>query len=103
MKKIVLQSVPLLVLLFCLVFNSAAQVPEGITYQAEARDNKGKILDNKSLTIRAILLNGATASATVWTKDYTVKTDDYGLFSIVLGDGAGESAFASINWGNGKY
>ncbi len=61
------------------------------------------ILDNKSLTIRAILLNGATASATVWTKDYTVKTDDYGLFSIVLGDGAGESAFASINWGNGKY
>ena len=85
------------------LYTANAQAPEGITYQAEARDSKGKILDNKSLTIRTTILNGATSTTTVWSKEYAVKTDDYGLFSVTLGDAATETAFASINWGSGKY
>ena len=80
-----------------------AQAPGGINYQAGARDSKGKVLINKNLNIKTTILNGATSGTTVWSKEYAVKTDEYGIFSITLGDAASETAFASIDWGNGKY
>ncbi|MCX6224524.1 MAG: hypothetical protein NTV01_07190, partial [Bacteroidia bacterium] len=105
MKKLYSILVITLIMIMGNTFNIIAQAPERFTYQGEARDSRGRILDNKSLTIRASILNGPTASTgTVsWRKDLTAKTDCYGLFTLQIGDAPGETAFASINWGTGKY
>ena len=105
MKNHLLKAGLFLSLLFCNSFYMLAQAPEAFTYQGEARDKTGKIMDNKSLNVKVSIVTGATLTATtsVWTREYPVKTDGYGLFSIQVGDAPGETAFASISWGTGKY
>lgn len=85
-------------------FNTSAQAPEGFTYQAEARDASGKLLVSKVLTVKTTILQGsATDGIDVWDRNYTVTTDKYGLFSIVIGDAPDETGFSEIDWGTGKY
>ncbi len=105
MKNHLLKAGLFLSLLFCNSFYMLAQAPEAFTYQGEARDKTGKIMDNKSLNVKVSIVTGATLTATtsVWTREYPVKTDGYGLFSIQVGDAPGETTFGSISWGTGKY
>jgi len=89
-----------------LMINSFAQAPEGFTFQAMARDANGKLLVNKSLTIKTTILLG-TPGTTVWEMDYPVNTDANGLFTLIIGElGSGtlkSGDFSEIDWGNGTY
>jgi uncharacterized protein (TIGR02145 family) len=91
-----------------LLASLSAQAPEGFTYQAIARDASGKLLANKSLTVRISILLGLPGSMK-WEADYSVSTDVYGMFTIIIGElGSGtvnpnSVDFSEIDWGQGTY
>ena len=99
----------LLLILLCLPFIGFAQsVPQGINYQAVARDANGDVLMNQSLTIQFSVISDITTSAISWQETHPVTTNDYGLFTAIIGQGtstnAGSSAtFDVIDWASSTH
>ena len=99
MKKI-------LIILFCLPMLGFAQsVPQGINYQAVARDASGAVLMNQALTIQFSVISDITTSAVSWQETHSVTTNVYGLYTAIIGAGTtttvGSSAsFDVIDWGS---
>lgn len=77
-----------------------AQAPEGIVYQAEARDNKGELMANKTLEVKVSVLEGSVNGATTWEGKHQVLTNDFGMFVLVIGTGSNEfgTQFNAIPW-----
>ena len=109
MKKLFLISETALIMLLVNTISSFAQAPEGFTFQAEARDSRGRILSNTTLNVKAAIIQGSPISdVDVWDANYNPNTDKYGLFTIIIGDvDDGEildnGPFSGINWANGPY
>ena len=107
MKKILLT---LLSVLFCTI-TFAQSVPHGINYQAVARDASGEVLSNDTLTIKFSVLNFSTSqgpSNTSWQETHTVTTNDYGLYTAIIGQGTATSvgssaSFDVIDWGASNH
>ena len=100
MKKIVLS----LFLSFLFASFLKAQAPEGINYQAVARDASGNLMTNASVIIRITILSGAGGTVQEYQESHGVSTNQYGLFSLQVGKGAPISGtFSSINWGGDTY
>jgi hypothetical protein len=95
----------LLLILLCLPMIGFAQsVPQGINYQAVARDANGDVLMNQALTIQFSVISDITTSAISWQETHPVTTNDYGLFTAIIGQGTTTSVgssltFDSISWG----
>lgn len=95
-----------LILSWVLMFISAltfAQTPGGINYQAVARDASGSLIKNKALTVKAVILTGAGGSNTEYTETHNVTTNDYGLFTIIIGEGSTSDNFGALDWGSKKH
>jgi hypothetical protein len=82
-----------------------AQAPQGFNYQGVARNTFGTIVTNKAIGIRFTLHNGTPNGTAVYSETKTITTDQYGVFSMVVGAGTPVSGtFNTINWGSGnKY
>ena len=103
MKKTLLT---LLSVLFCAI-TFAQSVPQGINYQAIARDASGIELANDTLTVQFSIIESGTVS---WQETHTVITNEYGLFTAIIGDtsatstSVGSSAtFDAIDWGASNH
>ena len=100
MKKTLLTLVSIL---FCAI-TFAQSIPQGINYQAVARDLAGNILINHALTVRFSILEG---TATSWKETHQDTTNSYGLFTAIIGKGAntgGSSAtFDDVDWGAASH
>jgi hypothetical protein len=99
MKKItsLLSSVLFCTLLF------AQTVPQGINYQAVARDASGNELINQPLTIQFSIIEDVLAGTISWQETHSVITNDYGLFTAIIGNGVStgsgtSGSFALIDW-----
>ena len=97
----------LLSVLFCAI-TFAQSVPQGINYQAVARDASGDVLMNQTLTIQFSVISDITTSAVSWQETHTVSTNDYGLYTAIIGQGTAtnvgsSAAFDSINWGASNH
>ena len=96
-----------MVLFYASVF--FAQVPQGINYQAVARDQAGNPLKNEALTVRISILQGGPDGTVVWEEDHQVTTNAFGMFTLVIGDplatpGNGSlDSFDKIDWSLGDY
>ncbi|NQU52612.1 MAG: hypothetical protein HQ522_08740 [Bacteroidetes bacterium] len=79
-----------------------AQAPEGIIYQAEARDNTGRIIENETLDVKITILENDYDGVMVWEGLHSVTTNKFGMFVLVIGEGTNtyEYQFEEINWGN---
>ena len=104
MKKILST---LLSVLFCAI-TFAQSVPQGINYQAVARDASGAVLMNQALTIQFSVISDITTSAVSWQETHQDTTNDYGLYTSIIGQGTSTSvgssaAFDSINWGASNH
>jgi hypothetical protein len=104
MKKTLLT---ILSVLFCAI-TFAQSVPQGINYQAVARDVNGDVLMNQALTIQLSVISDTTTSAISWQETHTVTTNEYGLFTAIIGQGTttavGSSAtFDVIDWGASNH
>jgi hypothetical protein len=100
----------LLSILFCAI-TFAQSVPQGINYQAVARDASGAVLMNHALTIQLSVIADiadTTNTAISWQETHQDTTNAYGLFTAIIGNGTttglGFSAtFDSINWGASNH
>lgn len=92
-------------------FDLMAQFPETFNYQAVARTEDGTPIANKKVVIEITILQGSscdideTACGTIWQEVHTPETNEFGLFSIDIGDptavntGTGSATdFSSIDW-----
>jgi len=107
MKKLYYIFATTLIMLMGNTSNTFAQAPKGFTYQAEAREASGKLLTNKALTVETTILEGSSSGSVEWKKDYSVTTDNYGLFTLIVGEmdkiPPVTGDFSAIDWGNGTY
>lgn len=99
MKKILLLNV-----IFSIFYLSsiAQSIPQGINYQAVARNNEGSALVNKALVLKINLQDPKSIDPTVfYSETHHVFTNQLGLFSVVVGEGSALSGnFYSIPWSN---
>ncbi len=72
-----------------------AQAPAMIDFQALARDVSGDPITNQLITVKASILDGPVGF-TIWQETQNVTTDDYGLFTIKLGN----NIPIAVNWGD---
>lgn len=82
-----------------------AQVPQGIPYQAIARNGQGEPLANLSVKIRFSILDSVVTGPAVYSETHEPITSSQGLFSVNVGLGnSNTGTFSSINWGlNAKF
>ena len=101
MKKIIFL---IIIVLNCLIGYAQAP-PEGINYQAVARDNSGNALISAPLTVQFSIRDGSTVGTIVYQETQSVTTNVYGLFTAKIGMGVPVTGtFLTINWGIGdKY
>lgn len=83
MKKILLNTAMVLLLLAAAISGIYAQNAEGIIYQAEARDGKGAILANQSLIVKINILRDSYNGFPVWEEQHNITTNAYGAFVLV--------------------
>ncbi|CAG0983613.1 hypothetical protein FLAV_01904 [Flavobacteriales bacterium] len=60
--------------------------PNGINYQAVARDLAGEPLANQNLNVKIFITN-ATGLTTFYSEEHNVTTNQFGLFTLVIGTG----------------
>ncbi len=94
-------------LLLCLFITSMAiaQVPQGIPYQAAARNSGGAILASTAISVRFTIRDSVATGTIKYRETHSITTTDQGLFSLNIGQGTPVSGtFAGINWGsNAKF
>ena len=73
-------------------------VPQGMNYQAVARDKAGHELVDKQISLK-ISLYSPSAKGTYYSETHSVVTNQFGLFSLIIGQGTIESgAFTNVPW-----
>lgn len=98
MKKIILFAI----LLQSIVIMS--QVPQGINYQATARNTSGQVLANQSVSFKFSLIQTLITNSPIYSETFNGTTDDLGHISLVIGQGTVSiGTFSSINWASGPY
>jgi len=77
----------------------AQSVPQGMQYQAVARDAEGKLLADQAIGIRINLLADGKKDASVYLEEHQARTNELGLFTLTIG--AGETIagnFTEVPW-----
>lgn len=101
-----MKNVSLLFGFFLCALAAFAQAPQGINYQAIARDANGNPKGNVIPTVDFKIQSDATGTATVFYSErhFGVQPNAFGLFSLTIGGGqvqAGSGTFANIPWASG--
>jgi len=86
--------------------SSQSTFPRGFTYQAIARNTTGAAITNTDLKIKIAILSDTIANTVIWEEEHSLKTNAYGLISLIVGTGyrTGGSAgtFSVINWASSE-
>ncbi len=99
MKKLTLMAFAV-----CIVLGVQAQSPDLFSYQAVVRDNSGKVIASKAVSLR-FSINKTTATGTAqYVETHNPTTDANGLVSLMIGGGTVSSGiFSAIDWATDKY
>lgn len=105
-----------IILLFGVFALQAQAPPQGINYQAVALDDagaelvgvdiSGEYLVNRVISVRFTIIKNTPSGPVTYREAHTTTTDDYGLFSLVIGQGVQEDSpmdFQNIQWGTGNH
>lgn len=90
-----------LAVLFLFLFTGAfsQNVPQGMKYQAVARDLTGNIMANQQISLKISLVSGSKSSTEHYTEIHHVITNQLGLFSLVIGEGKiDKGTFTKVPW-----
>src|SRR4051812_28484854 len=82
--------------------SASAQAPQGINYQAVARNASGDPLVNTAVTVVFEIRQGGPVGTVVYNASYGLTTNQFGLFSAVIGT-VNNGAFSAIAWGSNSY
>jgi hypothetical protein len=90
--------------LFFFAVRLHAQVPHAINYQGVARNTAGEILASHALQARMSIRTAAATGTIVYQEKHSVTTNQYGLFSLHIGEGTPTiGTFNAIAWSAGSY
>jgi hypothetical protein len=94
-------------LLFSLLLQSIvslSQVPQGINYQATARNTAGVAITNQSVNFRFSLIQSVITNSPTYSETFVATTDDLGHVNLIIGKGTVIlGTFSQINWAAGPY
>ncbi len=92
-----------LIFTLCLISLGAfSQTPQGIPYQAIARNANGNILASQTIAVRFTIFTGSANGTIAYAERHTTTTNALGLFTLIIGAGTPQSnTFSGINWGIG--
>jgi trimeric autotransporter adhesin len=93
-------------LLLLLIANIVqAQAPQGIPYQAAARNASGAVLASTNISVRFTIRDSIATGAIKYRETHSVTTSAQGMFSLNVGQGSPVAGtFSGINWGtNAKF
>jgi len=94
-------------LLLTFVTSAFAQtMPDGILFQAVARDANGNAAAGRNVYAKIALLSGSTTGTSVYAESFKVVSTDDGIFTLVIGKGtriSGLSGLSTIDWGAATY
>jgi len=90
----------LIILFFSIIHLAAGQVPQGIPYQAVARNAQGLIMANKPIKVRFSIIDSLINGPVVYTETQEPITSTSGLFTTNIGMGnSNPFPFEQIKWG----
>jgi hypothetical protein len=72
--------------------------PQGMKYQAVARDISGDIIANQQVFLQVQLQSNIKSQQVYYSETHTVTTNQFGLFSLVIGEGVSQGDFTKIPW-----
>jgi len=76
---------------------------QGIKYQGVARNGLGELFSSQNISLRISIIDSFAGGTSVYAETQSVRTNEYGLFSIVIGEGQPLSGdFSSIPWSSGE-
>jgi len=105
----------ILVFILFSLYSQAQTVPQGINYQAVALDQRGqpipgidivgRPIDDAEIGVRITILENSPTGNMLYQEEHEVRTDLYGMFELVIGQGLQVSAdpFSAINWQGDKF
>jgi len=93
----------LLILFFAITFQCiliAQHIPQGMQYQAVARDLEGQILADQQISLKIKLISNQDREQVVHYEElHHIKTSELGLFDLVIGEGVlTEGELSEIPW-----
>lgn len=85
------------------IFQAHTQnVPQGINYQAIARDASGEVLGNQSIHVKMVVLDGLANGTAVYEETHQDTTNAFGSFTLVIGQGSPLTGpFDDVDWSSG--
>jgi len=84
------------------VITIMAQAPQGLNYQAVARNTTGAVIATQPVGIEFSIISGTPSGTTVYKETNTATTNEFGLFTAVIGSGtAVTGTLYGINWATG--
>jgi hypothetical protein len=73
--------------------------PNGINYQAIARNQNGSVYVNQNVSVRISILSGSAQGTLLYSETHTAQTNVFGLFNLAIGRGAATAGnFDNIPW-----
>ena len=97
-----MKTVTFLAALLLLTITTLAQVPQGMNYQAVARNSSGDPIINQNICLKLSIHTGMAGPVVYWEKD-SVLTNAFGLFTLKLGMATIDSdLFNTITWNTGN-
>ncbi len=77
----------------------AQSVPQGINYQAIARNSSGSVFVNSNVSVRTSIIEGSASGTMQYSETHQALTNQFGLFNLKIGNGTPLSGdFNSIPW-----
>ncbi|PQB06098.1 hypothetical protein BST83_02055 [Polaribacter filamentus] len=95
----------LIFILCCSPALMQAQVPNGISFQAVAKDANQNVASERTIHIK-VNINENDANATVYSETFEVTSSREGIFSVVIGQGDwlfGTNSIRELDWSNNIY
>jgi hypothetical protein len=88
-------------LLFTSINQASAQSPQGISYQAIARDNAGSPVANQNVRLRFTIHQTSAAGPVEFSETQLTTTNSNGLLNVTIGQGTPVTAtLAAVVWAN---
>jgi len=79
----------------------AQSIPDGIIFQAMAKDNNGNAANNRTIYAIVSILTTNNMDSKIYTEKFTLTSNVDGIFTLVIGKGnrlSGYNSFNSIVW-----
>ena len=90
-----------------LALNAHSQsVPEGIIFQAIAKDPSGVPAKGRTIHIKDAIIKSGVNGTAVFSESFVVQASEDGVFTITIGKGTGvlgAAKLSDIDWANGPF